>query len=546
MQLPVEPSLLDLVPSPPPIASTSTLPPPTALNPPPRPAPLPRGAPTFGARPSTEALEKQPQNASGYEWNERYQTGSQAKDGTASLSLDPDGEGYLGFASGATLLRIVQLCAGAVFIPPFSFDEIPTPLPPTWQPSSDDLDAYIDAYFRTYHPQYPLVHEPTFRAQWNEIVPQPISYQWDLLVNCILGIGAFCSFQPIYVIDYFLERAISGIRVEHLEAGSLTLVQSFTLLSNLTQKRNKPNSGSVYLESEADVNMVHNVSDRAFTPSTPSVPPASTEPTMYTSIMYQSSFHRVSNACYNAVISTSPVQSVHQTLALDAELQRWHSTLPDWMRHDSETYPGLRFSKQKLFWRYENLRIILHRRAFLERAMKGLALWMGLTDVSAEDLGVSTELDLYCSEVCLQSASATISTIHHFCATRPSSRLECWYALHFLFHASFVPLIALHTDLSSPRRTTWQADVDRARSTLHTLRDDPLAERCLQIIDLLLPTTLYPSTHQPSTSAPPLDHSVLAQLLQNTSTWAGTDPSFAPSWLPFADFTSLSEFWPKS
>ncbi len=68
-----------------------------------------------------------------------------------------------------------------------------------------------------------------------------------MLLNVILGIGAFCLHQPMYIIDYFLERTTAIIRVEQLESGSLTLVQCYTLLSNLSQKRNKPNAGSVYL-----------------------------------------------------------------------------------------------------------------------------------------------------------------------------------------------------------------------------------------------------------------------------------------------------------
>lgn len=68
-----------------------------------------------------------------------------------------------------------------------------------------------------------------------------------MLYNVVLGLGAFCVSQPMYIIDYFLERAISVISVDHLETGSLVLVQAFTLLSNLAQKRNKPNAGSTYL-----------------------------------------------------------------------------------------------------------------------------------------------------------------------------------------------------------------------------------------------------------------------------------------------------------
>ncbi len=51
----------------------------------------------------------------------------------------------------------------------------------------------------------------------------------------------------MYFVDYFLERADAVLNVGHLETGSLVLVQAFTLLSNISQKRNKSNSGSIYL-----------------------------------------------------------------------------------------------------------------------------------------------------------------------------------------------------------------------------------------------------------------------------------------------------------
>lgn len=54
----------------------------------------------------------------------------------------------------------------------------------------------------------------------------------------------------MYFVDYFLEKATAEITATQLESGSLgslELVQGFCLLSNLAQKRNKVNSGSVYL-----------------------------------------------------------------------------------------------------------------------------------------------------------------------------------------------------------------------------------------------------------------------------------------------------------
>jgi hypothetical protein len=44
----------------------------------------------------TETLERQPRLASGYEWDERHHSVSRGQDGTACLSVEPDGDGYLG------------------------------------------------------------------------------------------------------------------------------------------------------------------------------------------------------------------------------------------------------------------------------------------------------------------------------------------------------------------------------------------------------------------------------------------------------------------
>jgi transcriptional regulatory protein GAL4 len=40
-------------------------------------------------------------------------------------------------------------------------------------PNYDDSNTFVDYYFVVYQAQYPLIHEATFRAQWNDIVPKP-------------------------------------------------------------------------------------------------------------------------------------------------------------------------------------------------------------------------------------------------------------------------------------------------------------------------------------------------------------------------------------
>jgi len=42
-----------------------------------------------------------------------------------------------------------------------------------YSPTYDESATFVDYYFVLYQAQYPVVHEATFRAQWNEIVPRP-------------------------------------------------------------------------------------------------------------------------------------------------------------------------------------------------------------------------------------------------------------------------------------------------------------------------------------------------------------------------------------
>ena len=86
-----------------------------------------------------------------------------------------DGLSWVGFASGATLLRILQIIAGGVLLPqqaPTRMISMPY-LSQPWQPTEIQILDYVNAYFSSYHMQYPIIHEPTFRAQFQELMPKP-------------------------------------------------------------------------------------------------------------------------------------------------------------------------------------------------------------------------------------------------------------------------------------------------------------------------------------------------------------------------------------
>ena len=110
-------------------------------------------------------------------------------------------------------------------------------------------NSYLDAYFSHYHTTYPFLHEPTFRAEYNGMLPRPQGSAWVMLLNTVLALGAWCIGNDYTSVDDFYYRRVLAITNENsvFETGNLTLVQALLLLSNYTQKRNRPNTGWNYL-----------------------------------------------------------------------------------------------------------------------------------------------------------------------------------------------------------------------------------------------------------------------------------------------------------
>lgn len=107
----------------------------------------------------------------------------------------------------------------------------------------------IDSYFSVYHRTYPFIHEATFRAQFHEVIPRPQHRSWQMLLHTVLALGAWCLHDSMSEMDdYLYHTALSFGEDESIfESANLTFVQAFILLSNLSQKRNKPNTGSNFL-----------------------------------------------------------------------------------------------------------------------------------------------------------------------------------------------------------------------------------------------------------------------------------------------------------
>ena len=179
-----------------------------------------------------------------------------ALDGMATLTLNDKEVGYLGSAAGAAFLKYL-------WRPPSNFavndssnrssDARPlskhtvVSMPPSIDSSKLIADPFIDAYFSLFHSIYPLIHEPTFRAAYSEVIPRPGGEAWTALANIVAAIGAFSSMMRCLSIDtpfYFSAKA--SLSLDCLETGNVTLVQALILMAEYLQKRNKPNSGYTY------------------------------------------------------------------------------------------------------------------------------------------------------------------------------------------------------------------------------------------------------------------------------------------------------------
>ena len=384
-------------------------------------------------------------------------------DGMASLSVGERESGYLGVASGAALLRLLEPARRRT--PQAQLRMLTCP-----DPNRHIADAMLDAYFRLYHLSYPIVHEATFRAQYAGVIPRPNGDSWSVLAYVVAAIGVFSSATDLSDLDTELfAQARSILNFNFLEMGNMTIVQALTLISNYKQKRDRPNSGYNYLGlavrmamglglhkefgawrisplqlemrrrvwwtmsvfdvgasvtfsrpnvfpyEAVDVALPLNVDDRKLTALSQGYPDEDEQATPYTAVRTQASFHIATTPLYTRLIS-KPMPGADEVLRLESELvEPWRARIPGYFSEDANVPQQYVFARCIMYWRYRNLRIIMYRPFVIRRAL-------------AAGERLSTADDRAC-EVCIDDARATIDSIASFWDTSEQNRLCSWYCL---------------------------------------------------------------------------------------------------------------------
>lgn len=467
-------------------------------------------------------------------------------DGMASLNVEDADSGYLGHTSGAAMLRLLlpgaehrrtprgdhrrQALAAenAAMVSSSSDAWVSTPLWNTVRLMNIDLDAMIDAYFRQFHVSYPLVHEPTFRAQYAQVIPRPHGSSWNALAYMIATIGAYTSTNvPAAVHKTLFSAAKSNVSIHSLETGNLTLVRCLALMHNYLQKTNKPNSGYNYLglalhmamglglhkefrgwdisplemecrrrvwwslfsfsigahitfgrplawpQNGVDVALPLNIDDRDLTNLSRTPPSEVEHVSIYSAVIFQSKFHLATNQIYSRVI-LAPAPSAAELLRLDdLHIGGWISSVPSWYREDAEIPEKCRLSHQIMWGRLRNFRIIMYRPYVIRRAL--LARTKSTKKESPEAEAAY--------ERCLSDAKLTISAFSKFWSENTPTRVGAWYTLYLLFQASLIPCVCLRNEPAALQAMDWREQIQKVLDTCRSMiAANPSAQECHDVI----------------------------------------------------------------
>ncbi|KAL4882743.1 fungal-specific transcription factor domain-containing protein [Aspergillus karnatakaensis] len=474
-----------------------------------------------------------------FEWNEATSTRRRrgCADGMALLPTDKAKSGYLGTSSGSTLLRTIT---GSLpestsldaeerrFGLRTAAHELGSPSFAEHMNNTIVLDGLVDAYFRYYHPSYPILHERTFRRRYNTRRQNCPHTDWHPIFYLVLAIGEWLlgvDSGPEQSKHYNAARSRMSMRM--LESGSLLTVQTFLLMGNNTQKRDRPNTGynfvgiayrmalglglhrepppestadtllneqrrvawwSVYCfdsgfslttgrpimasDSFIDTRLPRNIDDSECE-MTSILPPPTNQPTIYSALIAQSKLAVIGNTIYRDVVSIHIQTGVGLRVArsLDHQLKAWKLSLPVYFTaHEIPTW--FRGPRAIILWKEQNLRMLL---------------WWG----SQRLCSTSSESE-EAANLCQYTAIEAIQEIATYCIDHPSTIHAglAWYSIYFIFQAvivlsihQFKPQNSMELGLTGADQL-WILSITKARETLAQLaQNNAAATRCLKVLD---------------------------------------------------------------
>ena len=160
------------------------------------------------------------------------------------------------------------------------------------------------------------------------------------------------------------------------------------------------------------------------------------------------------------MLAISPLLRTEDRCNLDGQLVNWYSNLPWLLRTSDPCAEPLYIARCIMKWRYQNLRLLLHRPVLLNLASSGASH--------------AAEHDIAAIEACRDLAKQTIEDIAR---EWTRNQMSGWNAVWFLYQAAMIPLVSIFWQWDSPRVQDWQKQIETILELLESMEDWSLAAR---------------------------------------------------------------------
>lgn len=181
------------------------------------------------------------------------------------------------------------------------------------------------------------------------------------------------------------------------------------------------------------------------------------------------------------MLAISPLLSTEDRDSLDNQLVGWYNGLPWLLRTTDPCAEPLYIARCIMKWRYQNLRMLLHRPVLLSLASSGASAQV-------------SESDMVAVESCRDLASRTIEDI-----SREWSRnqMSGWNGVWFLYQAAMIPLVSIFWQWDSESVHEWRKQIETILELLDVMEDWSLAARRSREVV----SRMYEASRQPPLAA---------------------------------------------
>lgn len=441
-------------------------------------------------------------------------------DDVNALSLAVDRQtSYLGASSIKAALMVmlkVQPQLRSTLAAPLNSAEIPHNFPavrkagglkdPARIPWSWKGQTLIDAYFKRIHVFVPMLDETSFRADYLE--GQRFDAPWLALLNMVFAMGSIVAMKSD---DYnhlnYYSRAMEYLPMDSFGSSHIEMVQALALIGGYyLHYINKPNMANAVLGGTIRMASALGLHRESLAQSSNDVAAAETRrrtwwslfclDTWATTTMGRPSFGRWGPAinirapefginssrdssqhagilplmenikfCKIAtavqdMLAISPLLRSEDRCNLDRQLVTWYSSLPWLLRTTDPCAEPLYISRCIMKWRYQNLRMLLHRPVLL--------------NLASSNAQHAPEMDVAAIETCRELAKHTVEDIAR---EWTRNQMSGWNAAWFLYQAAMVPLVSVFWQWDDPRVPEWQKTIETILELLDATEDWSLAAR---------------------------------------------------------------------